>query len=65
MQKHSVEEILLRARSSSQGAPVPAIDCERAYLQELGMVGPEGGLTRSGSIAREKAMTDRLNQAFG
>jgi hypothetical protein len=59
-----IASALLSASSNRQGTPVPAIAKVQREMQELGLVGPDGGLTRSGSIARERAMNAALDAAF-
>jgi hypothetical protein len=53
---------LLSARSSRQGE-VPAAGCTTEALSELsrlGLIGPGGGLTRSGSIMRDKILDQQM-----
>jgi hypothetical protein len=57
---------LLSARSSRQGE-VPAAGCTTEALSELsrlGLIGPGGGLTRSGSIMRDKILAQQIGDLF-
>ena len=65
MMKTHIKSALMAAASNRQGTPVPAIDRVRREMQEIGLVGPDGGLTRQGSIERERIMSAELDRAFG
>ena len=58
---------MINAGSSRMGTRVlshctPAVFME---LAEWGLIGPNDGLTRQGSIARAKIMDQELDKAFG
>jgi hypothetical protein len=59
------EEILLQARGHAQGNPCNAIGPEMRQLFEAGLIGKNGGLTRKGSIAAERAKSAQLDALFG
>lgn len=60
---------LINAASGRQGANVTESGrCtgEAAYeLRDAGLIGIQGGLTRKGSIERERIMNAELDRAFG
>lgn len=51
--KTDIRSALLAARSSNQGSPVPAIDKVHREMKELGLIGPECGLTAQGASVRD------------
>lgn len=63
--KTQITSALLAAPTGRQGALVPAIASVQRELKELGLVGPDGGLTRAGTIARQRAMSAAEDAAFG
>lgn len=58
-------EALINAGTNRQGARAQGDVRGLAELAELGYVGKDNGLTRKGSIARERAVTAMLAKAFG
>lgn len=61
----AAQSALLAARSSRQGERVPRLSpLAVTELRCAGMVGDGDGLTRAGSIERERIMTARLDAAF-
>lgn len=64
MNTENINSILMRASSNRVGAPVATTSSERRLLQEIGVIGPDGGLTRQGTIARERAMRAAEDAAF-
>lgn len=63
--KTHIRSALLAAANSNQGTSVPATGKVHREMQELGLVGPKGGLTSAGASARAKVMTEELDKAFG
>lgn len=60
-----VTSALIGARHRGQGAAVPTTDSNvRLDLEILGLIGPDGGLTRKGTIARERAIRAAEDAAF-
>lgn len=66
MMKHSMKALdaIVAAAHRGQGAKVTAAPEVLAELREAGMVGPDGGLTRAGTILREREVGARLNDLF-
>lgn len=61
----SAQSKLLEAKSSHQGAMVPFGDIPAwTELEAGGLIGSAGGLTRKGSIERERLVAKRLDDAF-
>lgn len=58
-------EALINAGTNRQGALVRCDAATQWELQDAGLIGPEYGLTRKGSIARERAVNEALDKAFG
>lgn len=58
---------LINTSSSRQGTVVPVtINGEtEAELRQAGLIGEGGGLTRKGSIKRERVVNAALDEAFG
>jgi len=57
---------LINHLTSRQGSTVTGIDlATEDELRDLGLVGPGAGLTRKGSIARERVMRAAEDAAFG
>lgn len=54
---------LINARPN-QGAEVKGTPRALAELSSAGLVGPEHGLTRKGTIERERALNAALDSAF-
>jgi len=63
--KTHIANALWTANSNRQGETVQAIASVRREMQEIGLIGPGGGLTRSGSIARERLVNAAQDKAFG
>ena len=61
----AIRSALMTANSNRQGETVQAIAQVRRLMQELDLIGPNGGLTRQGSIVREQVMREELDKAFG
>lgn len=55
---------LLAALSSRQGERVLGAAAVLDELHLLGLVGPQDGLTRTGSIVRDRLFTAMLDEAF-
>lgn len=55
---------LVNAGTNRQGAVVQALPGVLAELEVAGMIGVKDGLTRSGTIARERIVTAMLDAAF-
>jgi hypothetical protein len=55
---------LINAGTNRQGAAIKADDATLAELVKLNLIGPERGLTRKGTIERERAMNAALDAAF-
>lgn len=58
------KKALLAALSSRQGERVLGAAAVLDELHLLGLVGPQDGLTRSGSIVRDRLFTAMLDEAF-
>lgn len=57
---------LINAGSNAQGTKVCANTREVvAELKDAGLIGIQGGLTRKGTIAREKLVNAKLDEMFG
>lgn len=57
---------LINHITARQGSTVVGIDLQTEdELKDLGLVGPGAGLTRKGSIQREKLMRAAEDAAFG
>lgn len=65
MLSEQAKQALVKAGSSRQGAKVHGPDAVIAELRGQEMIGPELGLTRHGSITRERLVEHALNSAFG
>ncbi len=58
-------EDALLAAENRQGAKIRTdVDTEWELI-DAGLFGKKGGLTRKGTIARQRIMDTRLNEAFG
>jgi hypothetical protein len=63
---HTAKRALISTGTNRQGAvPTDASPADLAELERLGYIGPGGGLTRRGTIARERAVTADLDDLFG
>lgn len=56
---------LINAGTNRQGAKVQGAPEALAELTASGLIGPERGLTRKGTIARERAENAAFAKAFG
>ena len=61
----AAEDALLAADSNRQGARVKADLQIEWELLDAELIGKGGGLTRRGTIARQRVLDTRLNEAFG
>jgi len=62
----AAEDALVNASSSRQGAVLPEMSAGvAAELVNAGLIGGEYGLTRKGTVERERVVTKRLEEAFG
>jgi len=59
------ESALVDAAGGHQGAKVTTDDDTGLELYAKGIVGESGGLTRRGTIVRERLLARRLDEAFG
>lgn len=66
MMKHSVKALdaVVNAVHRGQGAKVTATPEVLRELREAGLVGPDNGLTRSGTILRERETSARMDDLF-
>lgn len=62
MTQDEINEVLWTAHSNAQGQPVQGTDTQLAQMREAGLIGTNNGLTRKGSIARERMVN--AAQAF-
>lgn len=53
--------------TNRQGTPIPASTATevRRELERAGLIGPNAGLTRRGTIVRQRLMDEMLEKAFG
>lgn len=65
MTKDEIDGILWTAKGNAQGSTVAAAPDEIRELQEIGLLGRSKGLTRKGSIARERMVNAAQDKAFG
>lgn len=61
----AAKKALINAGTSRQGAEVFTDTQTAAELQALGLVKVRFGLTRTGTIARDRAVAEALDGAFG
>jgi hypothetical protein len=55
---------LLAAKSNRQGEVTGAVGPTMRELFDAGLIGEDGGLTRKGTIVREKLLSAALDAAF-
>lgn len=62
----AVRTALTSAGSSAIGTPIPRTTdpLVRDHLEKLGLIGSQGGLTRTGSIFRERYVEEDLDLLF-
>lgn len=60
----AAKDMLIDAGTNRQGTSVTGPATVRAELAALGLIGQAGGLTRKGSIARERLVNEMLDAAF-
>lgn len=65
MLSEQAKQALIKVGSDRQGAKVSGSDAVIAELRNQRMIGPELGLTRRGSITRERLVNQALESAFG
>jgi hypothetical protein len=58
---------LVDCGTNRQGTPIPACTATevRQELERAGLIGPGGGLTRTGTVYRQRLMDEVLEKAFG
>lgn len=61
----AAKDALINAGTNRQGAKVQGSAEALAELAVAGLIGPEHGLTRKGTIARERAEDEAFAKAFG
>jgi hypothetical protein len=61
----AAKDALINAGTNRQGARVQAPLDVKWELENLGLIGRGTGLTRKGTIARERAVNEALDKAFG
>jgi hypothetical protein len=61
----AAKDALINAGTNRQGAQVGGVREVMCELVDLRMVGQHGGLTRKGTIARERAVNEAHDKAFG
>jgi hypothetical protein len=63
-----MKDALIDAGASREGARVPATYLKSDAIPDLenaSLIGPDRGLTRRGVIARDRAVAEALDKAFG
>lgn len=65
MTKTEIENVLWTAAGNSQGETVQADAGVLRQMRDLGLIGSNNGLTRKGSIARERMVNAAQAAAFG
>lgn len=65
MMKTQIESALLTAISNAQGSVVTAPRGVLQIMKDMDLIGSNHGLTRQGSIMRERVMNAQLDKAFG
>lgn len=58
-------EALINCGTNRQGTPVQANGWVTDELRAAGLVGPNAGLTRKGTVYRERLVDETLDKAFG
>lgn len=61
----AAKQALINAKSSRQGTPTGAVGPAMRELFDKHLIGVSGGLTASGSIMRDKLVTEALDKVFG
>lgn len=58
---------LIDCGTNRQGTPIPAstVTEVRRELERAGLIGPGAGLTRRGTVYRQRLMDEMLDKAFG